>query len=175
MMFARILLQNPPVPADTTTQWVLIGAAIVTMAYLFMRSSRRKKDPLEKNPYPSSLAQQRGVEREMQNLLVELSNMSRQISAQLDTRAAKLEELIRQADERIDALHRAAAVTTRPPDNGASYGAVPVSTPSTPPEIDPRHREVYDLIDQGRTPQEVSQQLNRPIGEIELILALRAR
>jgi len=38
------------------------------------------------------------VERQMQSLLVELSEMSRQISAQLDTRSAKLELLIKEAD-----------------------------------------------------------------------------
>ena len=40
----------------------------------------------------------------MESLLVELSEMARQISAQLDTRSQKLEILIREADEKIAAL-----------------------------------------------------------------------
>jgi hypothetical protein len=44
-----------------------------------------------------------------------------------------------------------------------------------PEAVDPRHAEVYRLADQGQTPQQIAQRLGRPSGEIELILALRAR
>jgi DNA-binding NarL/FixJ family response regulator len=44
-----------------------------------------------------------------------------------------------------------------------------------PETIDPRHVEVYRLADQGQSPHQIAQRLNRPSGEIELILALRAR
>ena len=40
---------------------------------------------------PASLASQCAVERDMSHLLVEMSEMARQITAQLDTRAAKFE------------------------------------------------------------------------------------
>ena len=39
--------------------------------------------------------------------------------------------------------------------------------------IDPRHAEVYVLADQGHSPHAIAQRLERPYGEIELILALR--
>jgi hypothetical protein len=39
--------------------------------------------------------------------------------------------------------------------------------------IDPRHALVYALADQGRSFKDIAQELNRPSGEIELILALR--
>ena len=44
-----------------------------------------------------------------------------------------------------------------------------------PIPIDPRHQEIYTLADQGRNSREIAQQLNRPTGEIDLILALRGR
>jgi hypothetical protein len=158
---------------DPTTKWLLIIAVGLTIFYAVMRPMRKKRDPLARTPAPASLASQRAVERDMSNLLVELSEMARQITAQLDTRTLKLEMLIKEADDRIDALKAAGRETSRaqnstPPANGEPSAAAPPEPP-----IDPRHLEVYDLIDQGRSPQEIAQKLGRPQGEVELILALR--
>ena len=92
---------------DPYFQWILIAMAVVTLFYAVVRPAMKKnKDPLAKTPAMSSLAQQRNVERQMQNLLVELSEMTRQISSQLDTRAQKLQMLIVDADERIAELKK---------------------------------------------------------------------
>ncbi len=158
-------------------QWVLISAAVLMMLYVsVIRPMRKKKDPLQKQPALSSLAQQRTVEREMSSLLVELHQMARDMNAQLDTRSAKLEVLLREADEKIAALKSASAN-----GDGASAGSShPPSigqradlTPRPAEEIDPRHLEIYSLADQGHSPQEIARRLSRPNGEIELILALR--
>ncbi|MGA2443027.1 MAG: hypothetical protein ABSH08_18905 [Tepidisphaeraceae bacterium] len=153
---------------DPITKWAAIILGILTILYATMRPWFRKRDPLEKPHRFGSLAQQRSVEREMQNVLVELSEMARQITAQIDTRSARLEALIRQADERIAAMNA-------PPPAKASQ-APPASLPPEPsdsPAIDPRYAQVYALADQGRSSKDIAQQLNRPSGEIELILALR--
>ena len=112
----------PLLELDQATKWFFIVMAIITIVYAAMRPLLRKKDPLDKPPAFASLAQQRSVDRQMQNVLVELSEMARQITAQLDTRAAKLEALIREADQRIAAMksqqiaappqsHRSAAIS----------------------------------------------------------------
>jgi hypothetical protein len=160
---------------DPITKWAAIILGILTIAYATMRPWFRKKDPLDRPHRFGSLAQQRSVEREMQNVLVELSEMARQITAQIDTRSARLEALIRQADERI------AAMNAQPPAKGlpsaaSTSQAPPASLPPEPsesPALDPRHAQVYALADQGRSSKDIAQQLNRPSGEIELILALR--
>src|SRR5438105_468371 len=103
-------------------QWVALAIGMLAVAYLMFRPKFRKRDPLDKPPAFSSLSSQRAVERQMQNLLVELSEMARQISAQLDTRAGKLELLIGQADEKIAELKRLAQGSpsfTPPPSNGS--------------------------------------------------------
>jgi hypothetical protein len=161
---------------DQTSRWFVIGLAIVTILYAALRPLMRKKDPLSKPPAFTSLAQQRSVERQMQNVLVELSEMSRQITAQLDTRAAKLEAMIREADEKIATLKALQGSA-----GGISSGAAPA--PLSPverggnlpadPIVDPSHAMVYALADQGRSQKDIAQELNRPSGEIELILALR--
>jgi len=160
----------PPADFDPLTKWSAITVAILTILYATLRPLFRKKDPLEKPHAFGSLAQQRAIERQMQNALVEMAEMARQISAQIDTRAAKLEELIRQSDERI------AAMKSQPP---APAGAPSLSADSEPPSprdsavADPRHAQIYALADQGHSSRDIAQQLNRPSGEIELILALR--
>jgi hypothetical protein len=156
----------PMFDIDPTSRWAAIVVGILTIIYVVMlRPLMRKKDPLSKPPSFGSLAQQRSVERQMQNVLVEMSEMARQITAQLDTRAAKLEALIREADEKIAAMKSA-------PAPQATLPAVP--DVSAPAPSDPRHAQVYALADQGRSSREIAQQLNRPSGEIELILALRS-
>ncbi|MCS7033983.1 MAG: hypothetical protein NZ561_08300 [Phycisphaerae bacterium] len=92
--------------SNDTKAYIAIAVGILGLAYLWLRPRlKKRRDPLEKAPF-SSLAQQRAVERDMQNLLVELAEMSRQITAQLDTRAAKLNLLICEADRKIAELQR---------------------------------------------------------------------
>jgi len=149
---------------DPHMMWLMVGFAGATILYAVLRGSRGKKDPLARGPSSASLARQRNVERQMESLLVELSEMARQITAQLDTRSAKLEALIREADEKISALRQGSQMPTT--------AAAPVWTAAS---IDPQHEAVYALADQGKSTAEIARQLNRPSGEVELILALRAR
>jgi hypothetical protein len=168
-MLPRMLLQGSPSTMDTVT-WVAMG--IATIATLFVLSSARRKknkDPIDKPFTTGNLAQQRAVERQMQNLLVELSEMSRQITAQLDTRASKLETLLHEADQRIAQLHGGGAVRAPAPFEE------PRSTIEPTVDPDPRHVAVYELADRGQDAASIAAELGRPSGEIELILALRQR
>ena len=169
--------------------WIALTIGGLALLYVFMRPKPKVRDPLATAPN-FTLVQQRSVERQMESLLVELSNMSRQITAQLDTRAAKLELLIKHADDRLAELRLLTGQTRReaqPPQPAtlvqpASECAplpaeVPTASPPVPPPVEPDHRydNVYALVDQGHATHEVAQHLGRPIGEIELILALRPR
>lgn len=176
----HLLLDINLTPAQRS--WVALVIAMLAVSYLLFRPKlKKKKDPLEQ-PVFSSLAQQRSVERQMQNLLVELSEMARQISAQLDTRAAKLEALIREADQKLAELRNTTDGKASGANASTSFAIPPSDAPPESPEspsaslpIDPRHAEVYALADSGRAPKEIASQLGRPSGEVELILALRPR
>jgi len=175
-----ILLEIPP--PSPATSWTAIGIGVATIVYVaFIRplgKKKKDKDPLAR---PPGLARQRSVERDMSNLLVELSEMARQMTGQLDTRAARLEALLREADEKI------ATLRSLQPGGGPPHGvlveaklleadAVPMRTAEDASvAVDPRHAEVYDLADEGQSAQEIARQTGRPRGEIELILALRGR
>jgi len=158
---------------DTSTRWLLVIAVVLTIFYAVMRPMRKKKDPLARSTAAPSLASQRAVERDMTQLLVELSEMARQVTAQLDTRTKKLELLLKEADEKIAALKDASRNAPILGGNGSSSPSAILPAPLPPPEIDKRHLEVYELFDQKLSSQQIASKLSRPRGEIDLILALR--
>src|SRR5205823_13702131 len=91
---------------------------------------------------------QRELEREMTTLLSELSEMAQAIYQQLEQRTAKLESLIRAADERIERLAQAEANPSAAPMGDGVRGAV-----------SPRHAEVYELADEGLSASRIAQRL----------------
>jgi hypothetical protein len=169
------------------TSWTAIAVGVGTIVYVaFVKPmlGRKKKDPLTRPPPEPGLARQRAVERDVSNLLVELSEMTRRMTAQIDTRAAKLDALIREAEEKIALLR---SLGQGHSSGGGPHGvlieakllesdAVPMrqSEDSVPP-VDPRHAEVYDLADEGQSAQDIARHTGRPRGEVELIIALRGR
>jgi hypothetical protein len=188
------LLLTGSSPQDSPYLIVIgLGAFLLIYLAVLRPKMRGKKDPLEKPPARSTMAQQRALERDMQSLLVEYEQMIRNMTAQLDTRAAKLETLIKEADEKLAALGKSTAAgamtaaSTEAPielglpsaSNGTSAAAIARATDLTPTPRrdptgpDPRHAEVYALADQGLSPPDVARRLGRPNGEVELILALR--
>jgi hypothetical protein len=195
-MHSTLLDITAPPARDPATTWMVIAVVILAIVYVtFVRPLRQKKkdkDPLQRRPVPGALARQRAVESEMSNLLVELSEMARQMTAQLDTRAAKLELLLKEADEKILLLRAARGgglgsgpVPSADDDSEAAASAAAAlegvirearapSHAAMPEPLEPRHARVYDLADEGHSPQEIARQLERPSGEIELILALRS-
>jgi hypothetical protein len=174
---------------DESTYLIAIGLGAFVLIYLTLLrpKMRGKKDPLEKQPLRSGMAQQRALERDMQSLLVEYEQMIRNMTSQVDTRASKLELLIKEADEKLAALRAASTGSTSAVAVAAIGSAETIDgdtaiaratdlapTPRRDPTgPDPRHAEVYALADQGLSPRDVARKLGRPNGEVELILALR--
>ena len=191
--------------------WPLIAMGVLTLIYVAVVRPMRKggrKDPLEKmgqagpgGRAASTLAQQRAVERDMAAVLVEYEEMIRRMTAQLDTRATRLQLLIEEADAKLLQLKQAASVPagSRPREaadaprgdgsgaghtlgaRGGTRAVAPQAESAQPGNGDPgdrddaggSHAQVYDLADRGQSPRQIAEELNRPDGEIELILALR--
>ena len=189
-----ILLDSPAPSSNPTTTWAILAVGVLAAVYIaFVRPMRnKKKDPLEKPAPEPGLARQRAVERDMSNLLVEFAEMARQMTGQLDTRAAKLEALLREADEKIAEMRalaeghsvsgRGAQVLVEAKVREAAAVALTeavavgrLAFDDVTSGVDPRHAEVYELADGGQTAQDIARQTGRPSGEVELILALRGR
>lgn len=158
--------------AATTNDYLIYGLGVTALIYLVVRPMlRKKKDPLER-PMNLGLSQQRQVERDMNNVLVELSQMARQITAQLDTRSAKLEALIEEADRKIEELKRLQKATPAAAANpmvakrpGVEQKPVAPAAKAVPKVVEEdRHTEVYSLADSGHSAQDIASRLNRPRG-----------
>lgn len=187
-------------PTDNRNMWLALAVTGLAVLWMTFRSMRAKRDPLASKPFRMNLAQQKSLERDMQNLLVELSSMTRQLNAQLESRATKIELLIADADSRIAELKRLSgeagadrpssidplnARTIDAPVDFTRLGFASTSMKSqsaaeqpiqaNEPNVEPiplRHAEVYRLADDGMDAQQIAQKLSRPRGEIELLLAL---
>ncbi|VAX42585.1 hypothetical protein MNBD_PLANCTO03-1477 [hydrothermal vent metagenome] len=119
----------------------------------------------------------------LDRLMTDAEELTRRLAAILDNKAARVEILLEQADERLRALEAAANAAEQPTppheSHPASHPAAPLSLTDPPPAapeadpIDPLHRRVYDLADRGLTPVDIARQIDRPTGQVELILALR--
>ncbi len=108
MMFDRIGGVLAESGGKGIDQWLLIIAAIVIITLLLMQSRRRRAMDGSPKQYrreiDSATNKSTAIKRDMERLLVELSDLARQINGQIDTRFAKLEQSIVDADRRIQFL-----------------------------------------------------------------------
>lgn len=96
----------------------------------------------------------------MRKLLLQIEESHRKIGGAIDTRLRLLDQLVAQADKRIESLKAAAdAESSRP-------------IPSSPAE-DPQTQEIYKMAEQGMDPVDIARKTNRQRGEIDLILSLK--
>ncbi len=177
-----------PLCAESTMpsiQQLAILAAILIATFTVL-TMRRRRRPLDGSPkqyrreIDGATAQSTAVKRDLEQLLVELEQLSKNINAQIETKFAKLERSIADADKRIVALRtlldeagkRTSSESPAQPGDKQTAGnaSAPTTTPLTPDE---RHRGIYELADRGLTPLQIARELGRKVGEVELILNLR--
>jgi hypothetical protein len=184
----------------SSTDLLLLAAIVV--AIITVLNMRRRRRPLDGSPkqyrreIDSATAQSSAVKRNMEQLLIELEELSRNINAQIDTKFAKLERSIVDADKRISALRilidEARRVGGGSGDRsegpgeqlgGGEAAARPsADAPLEPPDEqrggagrrpDERYQRIYELADRGLSPVQISQEVGQETGEVELILNLR--
>ncbi len=189
------------------TQSLMLAAAVALFTFVLLRNYRRRSMGGSPKQYrreiDTATNKSAAVKNDMERLLVELNELARQINGQIDTRYAKLEQTMADADRRISALRvliRAAKTelkavldeTASPIIDGSDdlmlesiditigddddmlTAADPSPADSTDASEGP-DRRIYELSDQGRKALEIAQQLDRSVGEVELILNLRDR
>ena len=107
-------------------------------------------------------------------MLRDIRELTDRLAVELDAKAERLEKLLKMAEQRAKMLetlpsqHR--IVETKPEvRRGAAAGA----QGSGPTAADGPYREVYDLADQGLSVLEIAQRLDKPTGQVGLILNLR--
>ncbi len=153
---------------------LLSSKYVVPFAFLGVAAILLLRRPRKSSGIPTSVAAARAmtgnlntqerIRRDIETLMVELQELSRKISADIDVRFAKLELVIRDADRRIAALNRLVR------ESGQSS-----PSPENSNEPDIRHQIVYELADAGKKAIEIARELGKTPGEVELILNLRGK
>ncbi len=197
-------------------QSLALAAAVVIITFILLRRQyRRRTMGASPKQYTREIdtATNKSVtlKRDMERLLVELNELARQINGQIDTRYAKLEQTMSDADRRIKALRvliRAAKTELKAvlDESGSpaaadddltleslditigdedeepasmhtidAADATDLSSENPPDAAEDVNRRIYELSDQGRRAIEIAQELDRNVGEVELILNLRNR
>ena len=172
---------------------LLLGVVLVTMWLLMRIRKRRTKAGPRLSPREEleRAHQSRGLRGDLEELMVEVEQLAKRFGTQLDAKSIQLERLIRQSDERIEALHRLAETSSNRSmprstevrsdlaDLASHAPAIPApaaATPNTESHVDdgdPLTKSVYELADAGTDPVEIAKKLNEQVGKVELILALR--
>jgi septal ring factor EnvC (AmiA/AmiB activator) len=162
----------------TMQQWAVLALlAALLVIWLVARWKSRPLDLLgrtHRREIDSAHRETEEVRRDLAELLRELERLSAKITTQLDDKYARLQDTIRDADQRIfalRALHQAITTHANPEAAAPSPAAPAIETPAEPDSLNSR---VHALADQGLTPLEIAGRVEHPIGEVQLILNLRA-
>lgn len=179
-----------------TTSQILIVAVAMIGVLAILRSTRkrwRESQALSRQSVREryqQLQQDRSQTRDADQVMTELERLARQIHGRVDTQFAKLEAVIRDADDRIEKLSRlmraseggpALDVTVGDERFETPRGAAPSGTPPAPatiaPAVDTSTRnelraQVRALYTNGSSAEQIARALNQPIGEVQLMLSL---
>ena len=165
-------------------QILMVVLAVVALTAVMLSTRRRIRDSQRQPSHTAreqfaQLKEQSSAVRDVEQVILELDQVSRQIHGRLDTKLARLEAVIHDADVRIEKLTRLMQradgephleITLdqeEPRELSRRRRAEPVQ------QEDDRHSAVLRLADRGRSPLKIAQELGCPVGEVELILALR--
>ena len=162
---------------------LLLVLGLVTLSLMLVRFRRGRRLAAPNPSIRRELNTMRGrsaLHRSGDELLIQLEEMARRINAQVDTKFAKLDRVVMDADDRLakleaalrraDRLATVESSSTKSESSGAGVQAAPACADHP---TDTRHAGVYDLADAGKSPVEIAERLGTPLGEVEVILNLR--
>ena len=160
----------------------VVGIGVLLMISVRSKIARRNADRLSPRELIEQLKSAGRHRGDAQSASAELLESARQLAAKLDNKAARLEVLIQQADERISLMSQLSG-TSGVAHDGPSLTRVaepdrartPVSANGPPVSLDPLTQSVYELADSGYQSIQIAQELDEQVGKVELILSLRDR
>ncbi len=165
-----------------STGMFLAGIALLTMILLrrfYRRSNRRRSTHSSTRRASFAVAppakQQRSLSTAPPDVLrwhVEMHETAREMKAELDSKIRLLQLLTAQARHEADRLEQMLASSVPMPEE-LPDAAHPERHACGLPGAADRKAEIFALADQGRTAVEIAQQVESPLGDVELILSLR--
>jgi len=157
---------------DLSDAALILGLLLIIAVLLRRQWGKRLKDKRSIGVFdsnrdhletPAGAPAGRKKESSMEESHVVLQELSSRMIAQMETRARKLDYLIREADGRIAELKK---VLSGLKNEGPRRDVLPG---------DARFSDVYELADSGLDTVEIARRTGKKPGEIELILGLRNR
>jgi hypothetical protein len=165
-MLFSLVLQNPAPPPSTNpvTGIVLIVLVVgaLFVAVVLPRLRRRQDGPRE--TLGSFGASTGGTREELERLLTEIQDLSREHIARLDTKIRMLNQLLLECDQKKKELE--SLLGKAPPAEAPAKAG-----PARP--ANPLHDQVYTLQDSGKEILDICAATGLEKGEVELILGLR--
>ncbi len=171
----------------------ILGVAIIGLTLLMRLTAQRVMKSRQPAPkVGSEIVRKRDritlAQQTLEQTMLELDELSRQVHGQLDTKLARMETLIRDADRRIERLARMQGGT----ESSASLDILlskemphgletAVATSNTRPQPDQsaertrdrKQTRILSLADEGFGSGEIAEKTGIHVGEVELILGLR--
>ena len=167
MIHVALVLQNsaPPAPPNpgVSVLWIVLVLLALFVAVILPRLRRRRDGPQELlGSFGGSAGGPRG---ELERLLTEIQDLSREHIARLDTKIRMLNQLLLECDQKKKELE-------------ALLGKAPGAAPEAPAKnstraSNPLHDQVYSLQDSGKEILDICAATGLEKGEVELILGLR--
>ncbi|MBY0588802.1 hypothetical protein K2X85_16640 [bacterium] len=155
---------------------LLLLAGILLFVMTLFRLGKRGGRPPAATPSPIKPTSPLSVARVADDLEVKLYNTFRELNARLENKMQAMNDLINESEGKIRRLEqlqqrqdKSSSVEGPTVLNIESAGS---ASPLPPAE---RFAEIYQMEDRGMTPAEISQRVDQPLGEIQLILGLRKR
>lgn len=147
--------------------WVLVGMGVVVLGVVLVMLVRGRG-----SAGAAGNGRAAGEVADLRNQLVEVKKLAATVADDLDRRAARLERLIAQADEVLEGgRERGERVADEPVQRGGPTRARSAEAGLAP--VDDLAQRVFALADQGRSAVQIAQALRQPVGNVELMLALR--
>ena len=164
-------------PFSTGSLAVMLLIVVATALILIrtrrkIRAAQLRSGPGVREQY-QRLSEEQTHRRDLDETILQLDQLARQVGAMIDTKYAKLEAVVRDADRRIEQLSKLTRARQGSAGLDVTIGAEEPAGSAAEEVNDVQRAAVYRLADEGKSALEIAQALSQPAGEVELILALR--
>jgi hypothetical protein len=172
MVFTLLVQSDPPSAPGSLKPASYVWIGLIALSFfviVILPRLRRKRGgaPEALGTFgPSSM----GPREELERLLTEIQDLSREHIARLDTKIRLLNQLLLECDQKKRELEALLGKTVEPAEKRVD------SPPVRPPTIrasNPLHDQVYTLQDSGKEVLDICAATGLEKGEVELILGLR--
>jgi len=183
MILGPIASRIPPIGlVENVVDFLPVLGIALILASMFMMMRKRRQQRASEPTAREQLQrtnQQQGMRDDLQSLMVEIEQMAKRLSSQLDSKTVRLEKLLEEADQKIAELDRRqqnhdAAAPSRGPDHHQTE-RTPETAPSSPshtarPEPDGRrnatHVATSNTVSQAQSPGAPDDPLTRSVYEL---------